>query len=203
MKCKNHPDREARDLCAGCGIPICAECVGEEGERGEVFCFTCAMRLSVSEVGESIKDKRAKSVEKRKEKKKKKWGAFEYFVLVSSVLIVAMWGFILFGGQEPPRSKADFGAQPRVLLFMVDSAIKRYAHYEGDKYPDKISDLIPKYLNMAQEDMRFLGMLKYQKDPEMGYFLTLTNGSKGRGNIMLTPKGIKYRSSGRGVVNEG
>ncbi|MBW2066633.1 MAG: hypothetical protein JRJ03_17110 [Deltaproteobacteria bacterium] len=196
MKCKNHPDREAGDFCAGCGIPICADCVGEEGDQGTVLCFTCAMQHSLSEVGDTIKDKRAKSVEKRKEKKKKKWGAFQYFVLVSCVLILAMWGFILFGGQEPPRNRADFGAQPRVLLFMVDSAIKRYAHYEGDNYPDELRDLIPKYLNMAREDMKFLGMLKYRRDPEMGYLLTLVNGSKESVNIILTPKGIRYSPKG-------
>lgn len=192
MKCRNHPDREARDLCAGCGMPICSDCVGEEGSQGQVFCFPCAMQLSVSEVGTNIKDKRSKLAEKKEEKKKRKWGAFHYFVIISSALILTMWGFILFGGKEPPRSRADFGAQPRVLLFMVDSAIKRYAHYEGNNYPENLDDLIPKYLNMAREDLKYLASLKYQRDPEAGYLLSLANPANEQMRITITPRGIKY-----------
>jgi hypothetical protein len=153
------------------------------------------MVQSVSEVGTTLKDKREKSA-KKKEKEKKKWGPFQYFLVASGVLIVSMWGFILFGGQEVPASRMDFKNQPRILLFMVDGAIKRFASYdEGNKYPEKITDLIPKYLNMAKVDLAHLNSLSYQRDAKVGYRLSLKNPREGQMDISITPQGIQYGSS--------
>ena len=99
MQCKNHPDRRAEHFCSGCRIPLCADCA-EETKPGEYYCFQCAMLVSVSAVGTTIKGKREKVAEhKEKAKEKKKRTPFHYFVMVSSVMILVMWGVILFGGQ--------------------------------------------------------------------------------------------------------
>ncbi len=197
MQCKHHPDREAEHSCASCGIPLCGDCA-EEGKPGNYYCFQCAMVQSVSQVGTSLKDKREKSA-KKKEKEQKKWGSFQYFLVVSGVLIVSMWVFILFGGQEVPASRMDFKNQPRILLFMVDGALKRFAHYEGNKYPEKITDLIPKYLNMAKVDLGHLNTLSYQRDAKVGYRLSLKNPKEGQMGISISPQGIEYGpSSGEG-----
>ena len=195
MQCKQHPDRKAAHFCASCGIPLCSEC-SEESKSGEWLCFQCAMRHSVSAVGTSIQDKLEKSAEKKeKEKKKRKWGPFQYFVIVSSVLIVAMWGFILFGGQERPTNRVDFNTQQRVLLFMVDAAIKRYAHHEGDRYPERLMDLVPGYLNLAENDLHHLGKLTYQRDAKSGYRLSFAIPKDVQMNIILTSEGIQYKPS--------
>jgi len=125
----------------------------------------------VSEVETSIKEKR----EHEENKKKKKWAPFRYFVIVSSVLILVMWGYIVFGGQElpPPTITVDYGKQATVLLFTVDGALKRYAHYEGNKYPERLTDLIPKYLSLQGEQILHLKQLAYQLDPKTGYRLYL------------------------------
>ena len=122
MKCKHHPQREAEQFCASCGIPTCSECT-EEVNPGEYYCFQCAMFQTVTGVGSSIKEKRQKVNEKELEKKKK-WGPFHYFMIVSSSLIVVMWGVILFGGEKAPGRRADFSRNPRVLLFMVDTGVR-------------------------------------------------------------------------------
>jgi hypothetical protein len=154
------------------------------------------MLTSVSEVSTTIKDKREKSAEKKeKAKEKKKWTPFRYFVLVSSVLILVMWGVILFGGQKPPSGTADFANQPRVLLFMVDGALKRFAHYEGSRYPAKLVDLMPKYLNLREGEVSYLGWLIYERDPEVGYRLSLDKSKAGGMNLIITPKGIRYGST--------
>ena len=170
MQCKHHPDREAEHSCASCGIPLCGDCA-EEQKSGNYYCFQCAMVQSVSEVGTSLKDKREKSAEKKK-KEKKKWGPFHYFLVVSGVLIVSMWGFILFGGPEVPTGRVDFKNQPRILMFMVDGAIKRFADDEGQEYPEKLTDLIPKYLNMTkvEKNMLDIGFLCFTIDL---FYLTL------------------------------
>ncbi|MDY7037316.1 MAG: B-box zinc finger protein, partial [Thermodesulfobacteriota bacterium] len=126
MQCKTHPNRMAEHFCASCGIPICNECA-EEVTTGQYYCFQCAMFQTVSGVGTTLKDKRSK-VAGKKGKGKKKWGPFHYFVISSSVLIAVMWGVIIFGGQKAPGGSVDFTKNKRVFLFMVDGAIKRYAH---------------------------------------------------------------------------
>ncbi|MBE9593077.1 MAG: hypothetical protein IMF19_06325, partial [Proteobacteria bacterium] len=113
MKCKYHPKRKAEFFCASCNAPLCKECA-EESKSGEYYCFQCAMLHSVSEVGTSIKDKRAETTEKKAVKKKKK-GPFQYFVIISCVLILVMWGVIIFGGQPAPPRKIDFAKKGRVL----------------------------------------------------------------------------------------
>ncbi len=78
---------------------------------------------------------------------------------------------------------------------MVDGAIKRFVHYEGNKYPEKINDLIPKYLNMAKVDLAHLNSLSYQRDAKVGYRLSLKNPKTGQMGISITPQGIQYGSS--------
>lgn len=191
MRCKNHPNRRALHLCAGCSIPLCDECA-EEAKPGKYYCFQCAMISSVSAVGTTIKDKRYKAAEE-KEKKKIKLGTFHYFVIASAVLIMAMWGFILFGGEKAPTGTMDLSKNARVFLFLVDGAIKRYAHYEGNTYPEKLTDLIPKYLSVGQDEAVQLMGVFYERDPEIGYRLFLANPRPGEMNIIITPKGIQYQ----------
>jgi hypothetical protein len=196
MYCKHHPNRRAEHFCSGCGISICQECA-EETRPGEFYCFQCAMLHSVSEVGTSIRDKR-KRVAEKKEEKKGKWGPFQYFVVISSVLIVVMWGVIIFGGQKGPATTADLSKNSRVLLFMVDGAIRSYSHYESNQYPEKLSDLVPKYLSLGENQLHFLDTLSYQKDPKVGYQLSLAHPKPDEMKIMISPQGIKYEVPGSG-----
>jgi len=149
------------------------------------------MFQTVTGVGTNIKEKREKVVEKELEKKKK-WGPFHYFVIVSSSLIAVMWGVILFGGSKAPGQRADFTKNPRVLLFMVDTAIKRYAYYEGKRYPEKLLDLIPKYLLFKGEDLSHLNRLSYHRDNAVGYLLSFANPKPEGMNIIIMATGIKH-----------
>ena len=190
MQCKYHPNRAAEFFCASCNAPLCKEC-GEEVAPGQYYCFECAMLQSVSEGGTSIKEKREKG-EERKKKEKKKWGPFRYFVALSSVLTLVMWGVIIFGGEKPPARTTEFTKKGRVLLFMVDGALKRYAHYEGTRYPEALSNLVPKYLTLKKEELFHLEKLSYQRDPKAGYRLSLAKTKRGEMSVILTPQGIEY-----------
>lgn len=190
MQCKYHTDRRAEHFCSACGIPLCRDCA-EESDPGVFYCFQCAMLQSVSDAGTTIKDQR-ETARERKLKKKKKWGPFQYFVVASSVLILVMWTVILFGGQEAPEGRADFANQPRLLLFMVDSSLKRFAFYEGNRYPDKLADLIPRYLAFGENELPLLDTLKYRKDSQAGYFLSMAKPIPGQMNMTISPKGITF-----------
>jgi len=160
------------------------------------------MLQTVSVVGTSLVGKREKAKEKELTKKKKPWGPFQYFVIASSFLIVVMWGVIIFGGEDAPGSKIDFQENSRVFLFMVDSSIKRYRHFEGNKYPEKLIDIVPKYLSLAEEDLIHLEGISYERDPIAGYFLSFANPKPGEMNIIISPKGIKYESSLSGETTD-
>lgn len=198
MKCKNHPTRNAEKFCASCNIPICDDCA-EEINPGQFYCFNCAMLQTVSSVGGSLADKRVRSQEKKYDRKKMAWGPFQYFVVVSCVLIGVMGTVILFGGQKVEGKKIDYAKQGRVLLFMVDSAIRRYSHYEEKGYPDELSELAPRFLPMAKEDLHYLNGLSYKKDKATGYSLSLADPKPGSLSIILTPQGIKYETGTKGV----
>ena len=191
MQCKTHPNRKAEHFCASCGIPICNECT-EEVTPGQYYCFQCAMFQTVSGVGTTLKDKRSK-VAGQKRNEKKKWGPFHYFVISSSVLIAVMWGVIIFGGQKAPGGAVDFTKNKRVFLFMVDGAIKRYAHFEGGKYPEKLFDITPKHLSLRKKDIHHLEMLSYKRDPDFGYRLSFATSKPGQMSIIISPKGIEYK----------
>jgi hypothetical protein len=190
MNCKYHPDRTAEVFCTSCNAPLCSECT-EKSASGEPYCYECAMLHSLSAVGTSIKDRRDKG-EERKERAKKRWGPFGYFVIVSTVLIAVMWGVIIFGKKPAPPAAAELSTNDRVLLFMVDGAIKRYALYKGNTYPAALTELLPDYLSLREGEAAYLKRLTYQPDPRVGYRLSLIKPGPGEMNLILTPKGIEY-----------
>ena len=190
MQCKYHPDRPAKFFCASCNAPLCKECT-EEVRPGQYYCFQCAMMQSISLGSTSIKDKREKGEEK-KLKKKKEWGPFQYFVIVASVLVLVMWGVIIFSGEKAPTRSIDFAKKGRVLLFMVDGAIKRYTHYEDNRYPKKLSDLIPKYLSLRKDELFHLDKLSYIMVPKGDYRLSLVETKPREMNVILSAKGIEF-----------
>lgn len=191
MQCKYHPQRQAVHSCNSCGAPLCPECT-EEVKAKEYYCFQCAMFQTVSGAGTSLKDKKTQ-LDEKKEKKRKKWGAFQYFLMISSSIVVVMGAVILFGGQSAPPGSANILQNDRAFLFLVDSALKKYAHYKGNIYPDQLSVLVPSFLPLKKNDLIFLERLSYQKDPQEGYFLSLSNVKPGEMKIILSTKGIKYQ----------
>jgi hypothetical protein len=196
MHCKYHPKRPAQFFCATCNAPLCAECA-EEANPGHYHCYQCAMLHSVSEVGTAVRERREEGEEKKR-KRRHRWGPFHYFVIVSSVLIVVMWGVIIFGGQKaPPRNSGD-ATKGRVLLFMVDGAIRRFALYEGNRYPRQLADLVPDYVSLRENELSLLETLSYQRDPQVGYRLTLANPPPGEMGITLSAKGIELTGPASG-----
>jgi hypothetical protein len=149
------------------------------------------MFQTVSGVGSSLKDRREKAVEKKLEDKKK-WGPFQYFLVASSALVVVMWGVILLGGQKAPTGSADFAQNERAFLFMVDSAIKRFADDNRKRYPNQLPDLVPKYLRLSEQNLVHLKKLSYLKDSRLGYRLSLANPKPGSMNVVLSSTGLKY-----------
>jgi hypothetical protein len=176
---------------------LCEDC-SEEIRAGVYTCFKCGIIQSVSQAGTTMGERRERTA--ANSARKKKWGPFHYFLVVSFVLIVVMAGIVIFGGQPPPQEMAGFAKKGRVFLFMVHGALKRYAHYEGNAYPEELSGLVPRYLPMKLSELPLLKRLHYQRDPEAGYRLSLAESTPGEMSIILTPSGVIHGLSGtRGV----
>jgi hypothetical protein len=82
---------------------------------------------------------------------------------------------------------------------MVDGALKRYAQYKNDTYPEKLSDLVPNYLPFKETDVYHLSKLSYRRDPNTGYQLSLIHTRKGERKVVLSPQGIRYVPTTGGV----
>jgi hypothetical protein len=149
------------------------------------------MFQTVSGAGLSLQEKREKAAEKKGEKRLR-LGPFHHFLIVCSAMIVVMWGVILFGGKKPMGDPFDVDKHPRVFLFMVDSAIKRYHHYEKKGYPDKLPDLTPKYLPLRKDDQVHLNRLTYRKDEQKGYLLAFARSKPGEMKLTISAKGIAH-----------
>lgn len=195
--CRYHPHQRAAHFCSSCHAPLCEDC-SEEIRAGVYTCFKCGIIQSVSQAGTTMGERRERTA--ANSARKKKWGPFHYFLVVSFVLIVVMAGIVIFGGQPPPQEMAGFAKKGRVFLFMVHGALKRYAHYEGNAYPEELSGLVPRYLPMKLSELPLLKRLHYQRDPEAGYRLSLAESTPGEMSIILTPSGVIHGLSGtRGV----
>ena len=99
------------------------------------------------------------------------WGLFHFSLLICSALILALWGVIIRGGEPPPPRTAYVVERPTVLLFLVDTALKGYAHYERGKYPEELSEILPRYVRLRNKELPCLEMLSYGTDPSGGYRL--------------------------------
>lgn len=181
MQCQFHPARTAQHFCEGCGKPLCSECSQMILRGSDFYCFQCAILQSVSvfegpEKGAETEAAPDSALGARR-------GPFEYFIAVAAVLTLVMWGVIFFGGLEPPPGRRDFICNDRVLFFVTDNAVKRYARYEGRGYPEDLADLVPRYLPLKKGDMGCLEKLAYRKIPDKGYRLTLADPERVRAEV--------------------
>ncbi|MGD9033970.1 MAG: hypothetical protein PVH02_14980, partial [Desulfobacteraceae bacterium] len=62
-----------------------------------------------------------------------------------------------------------------------------------NNYPERLTDLIPKYLSLGDNKATQLIGLYYERDPEIGYRLALANPIPGEMRIIITPGGIQYQ----------
>jgi hypothetical protein len=83
----------------------------------------------------------------------------------------------------------------RVFLFTVDSCIKRYANHQKGNYPESLMDIVPKYLPLRGDNLKYLEILSYKIDPKEGYVLSLVNSKPGEIKIFISAKRIRYESS--------
>jgi len=168
--CRNHSDRKAVGNCAGCGSPVCQECVSEQ-RSGKFLCFDCALDSSLDDFSELNKkqkelgeQKKSEVVryQKKKEKKKEK-RAFRIFLIVCLVIIAFEGGVLLVDYYLQGKEESSFISSHEMELrynrdvsvndlHVIGAAIEAYQSENNGELPKDLGMLIPGYLKNLPMD---------------------------------------------------
>ena len=168
--CRNHSDREAVGVCAGCGAPICQHCISEQ-RSGKFLCFDCALDGSLDdfselnkkqrELGEQKRSEVARS-QKKKEKKKEK-RAFRIFLTVCLVFIALEGGVLLVDYYLQQKDESSFISSHEMELrynrdvsvndlHVIGTAIEMYQLHNNGELPKDLNSLMTEYVQKLPTD---------------------------------------------------
>lgn len=156
-RCDNHPDREAGRACAGCGKPICDDCV-ELLEGDDAYCYDCAVDRQLAE----FRGREAEALAVRKEDgaEKRKVGSRAFLAAAAAIaiLIAGATGFILYKHFALNAAPAEGSPQQRetwsgddcaMNMQEVRLALRSYREDHGS-YPSSLEGLAG-YLEVEAE----------------------------------------------------
>jgi hypothetical protein len=87
---------------------------------------------------------------------------------------------------------------PVELLAEFQEILAHYSVANGNRYPDSLHELLPRYLNDAEENLRVLRYLDYNLNEREGYLLRIKPGSAISGeNLIATAQDIYTVSKGK------
>lgn len=116
------------------------------------------------------------------------------FVSVSLLLIFVMIGINVYWRYDLPGVIPGVETRDGSLLFLTDSALRRYALYENNRYPDTLTQLVPRFLPLGPPEARLLAAMNYERDAVSGYLLSLIGAHEAVPELTMTCEGIKLRS---------
>jgi hypothetical protein len=168
--CRNHSDRKAVGSCAGCGAPICQQCVSEQ-RSGRFLCFDCALDISLDDFSELSKKQRelgnqrrseVARFQKKKEKKKEK-RAFRIFLIVCFVIIAFESGVLLIDYYLQQKEESSFISSHEMELrynrdvsmndlHLIGTTIESYQSRNNGALPKDLSMLVPDYIEDIPTD---------------------------------------------------
>ncbi|MBC7231210.1 MAG: B-box zinc finger protein [Actinobacteria bacterium] len=149
-RCMNHPDREAGRACAGCGKPICEDCVEFLEEEG-AYCYDCAVDRQLAEFRGREAEARATGAPGETGKRKVGSRAFLAVAVAAALLIAGASGFIIYkhfafdaapAEGSPEQQEAWSGDDCIINMQEVRLALRAYHDEHGD-YPADLEALGP------------------------------------------------------------
>lgn len=147
-RCSNHPERGAGHACAGCGKPICEECVDLlDGENA--YCYDCAVDRQLaafqSKEAEAKPDREEAAAERRRIGSR----GFLAVAVTVAVLIAGAVGFILYqhfafnntpAEGSPEQQETWSGDECIANMQEVRLALRAY-HEDHGAYPASLEEL--------------------------------------------------------------
>jgi len=156
MKCIYHPDKDAIVQCSRCRSPLCEQCAIPEGNESFI-CRRCAALKAGQDAHEASKDACEEINQHLEEKeykrqieeaKKKRLPYLMRLALISlAVGIIIVNLFLYFGSSIPELKEFTASEQPVVTAIIIDEAIRDYAEDHGGNFPQRLDELLGKYIS--------------------------------------------------------
>ena len=192
MGCVYHPDRDSVAYCDQCEAELCEGCTLRV-EDGRTVCHRCMLALSLNDVT-SETTMREQEEEDRRVGLHKKWRPtyIESVLTIGLVLVLVLVGLRFFWDRTELRPPITLDVNnPVELLAEFQAILARYSVANGNRYPDSLHELLPRYLNDAAENIRVLRYLEYNLNERQGYLLRFKPGSPISGeNLIATAQDI-------------
>lgn len=192
MGCVYHPDRDSIAYCDKCEAELCEDCTLRV-EDGHTVCHRCMLALSLNDV-KSETSMREQEEEDQRVGLHKKWRPtyIELVLTIGLLLVLALVGLKFYWDRTELRSAITLDVtDPVELLAEFQQLLARYAVANGNRYPDTLHELLPRYLNDAAENLRVLRYLEYNLNERQGYLLRFKPESPVSGdNLIATAEDI-------------
>jgi hypothetical protein len=124
----------------------------------------------------------------------KKWRPtyIESVLAIGLVLVLGLVGLRFYWDRTELKSAITLDAtDPVELLAEFQAILGHYSVANGNRYPDSLHELLPRYLNDAAENLRVLRYLDYNLNEREGYLLRVKPGSPISGeNLIATAQDI-------------
>lgn len=191
MKCYFHENKDAVYECTACGKPICEDCL-RFNDEDQVVCPACTLEAAIDFADDDVRsyhDKMHKLRQEQQKKKTKFTDNLEYvngwFLLIILLLIgvnIYLHQYTGRAGQPAFFNTERFAEQadPAPEMSYISAKIFSYANDHKGKFPNKLDDLYPQYLEEKPRILR----------SEENYFYTTVNGPEGF--ILNLPRAERY-----------
>jgi hypothetical protein len=131
----------------------------------------------------------------------KKWRPtyIESVLMIGLLLALVLVGLRFYWDRTELRPAITLDVNnPVELLAEFQAILARYSVANGNRYPDSLHELLPRYLNDAAENIRVLRYLEYNLNERQGYLLRLKPGSPISGeNLIATAQDIDSVRKGK------
>jgi len=190
--CVYHPNRGSVAYCDHCEAELCEGCILRV-EDGRSVCHRCMLALSLNDV-KSETTMREQEEEDRRVGLHKKWrpNYIQSVLAIGLVVVLGLVGLRFFWDRSEVKSAITLDVtNPVELLAEFQAILAHYSVANGNRYPDSLYELLPRYLNDAAENRRVLRHLDYDLNEREGYLLRIQPGSPISGeNLIATAQDI-------------
>jgi hypothetical protein len=192
MGCVYHPDRGSVAYCDHCEAELCEGCIIRV-EDGRTVCHRCMLAFSLNDV-QSETAMREQEEGDRRVGLHKKWrpNYIQSVLAIGLVLVLGLVGLRFYWDRTELKSAITLDVtDPVELLAEFQAILGHYSAANGNRYPDSLHELLPRYLNDAAENRRVLRHLDYDLNEREGYLLRIKPGSPISGeNLIATAQDI-------------
>ncbi len=199
MSCVYHPDRDSVAYCDHCETELCESCILRV-ENGRTACHRCMLALSINDV----KSETAMREQEEKDRRvglHKKWRPtyIQSVLAIGLVLVLGLVGLRFYWDRTELKSAITLDVtDPVELLAEFQAILAHYSVANGNRYPDSLLELMPRYLTDAAENRRVLRHFDYNLNQREGYLLRIKLRSPISGeNLIATAQGIYPVSKGK------